>query len=300
MNKPLLALRLDHLNAYWRLMRADKPIGIYLLLWPTIWAVLLASFQDAAEQLPNIGVLSIFVMGVVLMRSAGCVINDYADRHFDKAVERTKSRPLTTGEVSTTEALQLFSLLVLIAFLLVMQLNIQTILLSIVAVLLASIYPFMKRYTHFPQVVLGAAFGWSIPMASMAILETIPSWVWWMYFANLCWTVAYDTQYAMVDREDDVKVGIKSTAIYFGKYDLIVIAILQVVFLTVMTYLAYRFNLVGPVYIALLIAFGMTIRQWKNTRTRNKKACFEAFLNNHKVGMVIAIGLFASILLAVA
>ena len=188
------------LSAYWRLMRADKPIGTYLLLWPTLWAVFLA-----ADGVPDGRILIVFVCGVFLMRSAGCVINDYADRHVDGAVKRTASRPIVAGEVSEKEALFLFSALVFLSFLLVLLLNWQTIALSFGALLLASTYPFMKRYTHLPQVVLGAAFSWSIPMAFMATLEQVPVWAWGLYFTNLIWTVAYDTQYAMVDRDDDVK-----------------------------------------------------------------------------------------------
>ena len=209
-------------NAYARLMRLDKPVGIYLLLWPTLWALLMA-----AQGLPPLGITLIFVAGVVVMRSAGCVINDYADRKVDGSVKRTAQRPLATGEVSAKQALQLFAALIALAFVLVLFLNWQTIALSVVALLLAASYPFMKRYTNLPQVVLGAAFGWAIPMAFMAVIETVPAYGWWLFIANLLWTVAYDTMYAMVDRDDDVKIGVKSTAILFGDLDRLMIGILQ-------------------------------------------------------------------------
>ncbi|MEC8417636.1 MAG: 4-hydroxybenzoate octaprenyltransferase, partial [Pseudomonadota bacterium] len=189
-------------NAYARLMRLDKPVGIYLLLWPTLWALLMAG-----QGFPPLDISIIFVAGVIVMRSAGCVINDYADRKVDGSVKRTAQRPLATGEVTAKQALQLFAALIAMAFVLVLFLNWQTIALSVVALLLASSYPFMKRYTHLPQVVLGAAFGWAIPMAFMAVLETVPTYAWWLFVANLLWTVAYDTMYAMVDRDDDLQIG---------------------------------------------------------------------------------------------
>ena len=218
-----------NLNAYVRLMRLDKPVGIYLLLWPTLWALLIAS-----QGLPAWDITLIFVAGVVVMRSAGCVINDYADRKVDGSVKRTAQRPLATGEVTAKQALQLFGALVAIAFILVLFLNWQTIALSVAALVLASSYPFMKRYTHLPQVVLGAAFGWAIPMAFMAVLETIPDYGWWLFVANLTWTVAYDTMYAMVDRDDDLQIGVKSTAILFGKNDVRIVMGLQVVTLAIL------------------------------------------------------------------
>jgi 4-hydroxybenzoate polyprenyltransferase len=230
------------------------------------------------------------------MRSAGCVINDYADRHIDGAVKRTQHRPLATGSASETEAKQLFAVLIGLAFLLVLTLNWQTILLSLVALLLASVYPFMKRYTHLPQVVLGAAFSWSIPMAAMAILETIPMWIWVLYGANLCWTVAYDTQYAIVDRKDDLKVGIKSTALLFGRYDLLAIVFLQgvtiVLLAMVFDYLALSFY----AYLGLTVAAVLFALQFVRTKKREETACFKAFLDNHWVGMAIAAGIACAVL----
>ncbi|MGQ8364191.1 4-hydroxybenzoate octaprenyltransferase [Glaciecola sp. 1036] len=292
----MLSLKTQHFNAYWRLMRADRPIGSYLLLWPTMWSVFLSSYQLSGTGVPPIDIICIFVMGVFLMRSAGCVINDYADRNFDGSVERTKSRPLATGEISEKEALQLFSILIGLSFILVLQLNWQTILLSVVALLLASVYPFMKRHTHFPQVVLGAAYSWSIPMAAMAILETVPYWAWVLYFANLLWTVAYDTQYAMVDRDDDLKIGIKSTAVLFGKYDLLIIAILQTSCALMLAGVFWYFTLTWPAYLGLGLGYLLFIRQWISTKNRDRDACFQAFLNNHIAGMCIGIGVMISVI----
>ncbi|MEM0910604.1 MAG: 4-hydroxybenzoate octaprenyltransferase [Pseudomonadota bacterium] len=289
-------LKIQNANAYWRLMRVNKPIGIYLLLWPTLWALLLASYQSTGYGLPSIPIVLVFVLGVFLMRSAGCVINDFADRHFDGKVKRTKDRPLATGEVSEQEALQLFILLISLSFLLVLTLNWQTILLSFVALLLASVYPFVKRYTHFPQIVLGAAFSWSIPMAAMAITVNLPTWVWLLYIANLAWTVAYDTQYAMVDRKDDLQVGIKSIAIFFGRYDLLAIALLQLIFIGAMLIVFGALNIPWPAYAGVAVALGLFIRQWYNTKERDERACFEAFLNNHIAGMLVTLGLLIATL----
>lgn len=285
----MLLLKWKNKKAYWRLMRADKPIGIYLLLWPTVWALLLAS-----SGYPAWDITLIFILGVVVMRSAGCVINDYADRKVDGSVERTNTRPLVSGEVSPKEALQLFFVLILIAFILVLMLNWQTILLSIGALVLASIYPFMKRYTHLPQVFLGAAFSWAIPMAFMATIESLPAWLWLIYAANLCWTVAYDTQYAMVDREDDLKVGIKSTAILFGRFDLLAIAILQCSTIVLLARVAQLQQLNLFFYICLCGAIAMFVKQALQTRTRDRNACFKAFLENHIIGMILALGIAAS------
>lgn len=267
-------------------MRADKPIGTFLLLWPTLWALLLA-----AEGLPEVHLLVVFVLGVFLMRSAGCVINDYADRHFDGSVERTSQRPLVIGSVTEKEALGLFVCLVMVAFLLVLTLNWQTIALSVIALCLAASYPFMKRYTHLPQVVLGAAFGWSIPMAFMASLESVPAYGWWLYLANLLWTVAYDTQYAMVDRDDDLKIGIKSTAILFGRYDNLIIALLQVFTLIILLGIGQALAMQWPYYLSLLMIAGLFMYQSWLTFRRARGRCFQAFLNNHYVGMILAMGI---------
>lgn len=274
------------LLAFWQLMRADKPIGIYLLLWPTFWAVL-----TAAQGSPSLSIAFIFAAGVVVMRSAGCVINDIADRHVDGKVKRTAQRPLARGDVSVKEAIGLFAVLILIAFLLVLQLNIETILLSVVALLLASIYPFMKRYTHLPQVVLGAAFSWSIPMAAMAIIGELPIWVWGLYIANLCWTVAYDTQYAMVDRDDDILIGVKSTAILFGQYDRLIIGILQIAMLALLLAVGKMLSFSLPFYLAVAFSAILLVYQQFLIRTRQREQCFKAFLNNHWVGLAIAAGI---------
>ena len=276
-------------EGYWQLMRADKPIGIYLLLWPTLWSLLVAS----EGQLP-VFITVVFVLGVIIMRSAGCVINDIADRHVDGAVERTANRPLATGTVTVKQAISLFVTLLVVAFLLVLTLNIQTILLSLIGVVLASIYPFMKRYTHLPQVVLGAAFSWSIPMAAMAILETLPIWVWWLYFGNLLWTVAYDTQYAMVDRDDDILIGVKSTAILFGQYDRLAIFCLQIAAIAALIIVGLLQSLNGFYYAALIGAFLLLMRQQYKIKDRQRDECFKAFLNNHYVGMLITIGIALS------
>ncbi|WJG09525.1 4-hydroxybenzoate octaprenyltransferase [Aliiglaciecola sp. LCG003] len=280
------------LNAYIRLMRADKPIGTYLLLWPTIWALLIA-----AQGMPNLHILIVFVLGVFVMRSAGCVINDYADRKVDGAVERTSNRPLVTGEVSEKEALLLFIALITIAFILVLTLNIETIILSVGALALAMVYPFMKRYTHLPQVVLGAAFSWAIPMAFMAIQQQVPWWAWLLYFANLSWTVAYDTQYAMVDRDDDIRIGVKSTAILFGNMDKVAVAIFQLVALGLLVGLGVLLNFTWPFYMSLVGMAGLFLYQYWIIRHRERSACFKAFLNNHYGGMLVAIGLLVHYLI---
>ncbi len=272
-------------NAYARLMRLDKPVGIYLLLWPTLWALLMA-----AQGLPPLGTAFMFVAGVVVMRSAGCVINDYADRKVDGSVKRTAQRPLATGEVTAKQALQLFGALIAIAFVLVLFLNWQTIALSVVALLLAASYPFMKRYTNLPQVVLGAAFGWAIPMAFMAVIETVPTYGWWLFMANLLWTVAYDTMYAMVDRDDDLQIGIKSTAILFGKNDVLIVMLLQAAALTILWCIGSAINATWPYYIAVLFSALLCVRQYQLIKRRQREGCFTAFIENHYIGLVITLG----------
>lgn len=269
-----------------QLTRMDKPIGIYLLLWPTIWALVIA-----AGGLPDLRLSLIFIAGVVLMRSAGCIINDYADRKVDGSVKRTNQRPLVAGTVTEKEALQLFALLVGISFLLVLLLNWQTIALSVVALLLAASYPFMKRYTHMPQAVLGAAFGWGIPMVFAATLGYVPVEGWLLFIANLAWTIAYDTYYAMVDRDDDLIVGIKSSAILFGKNDRLIIGLLQLFTLGVLGSIAVSLNYGWPVYVALVACAVLFAIQSYETRDRGRMACFKAFLDNHYVGLVFAVGL---------
>lgn len=279
-------LTTKNLGAYSRLMRLEKPIGIYLLLWPTLWALWIA-----ADGVPHWHYILVFTLGTVVMRSAGCVINDFADRKIDGQVERTKARPIPSGEVTGTEAIQLFFVLLGVAFLLVLTLDSQTVALSFIGVLLAASYPFMKRYTNFPQVVLGAAYSWSIPMAYMAVMADLPPDVWLIYFANVCWTVAYDTFYAMVDRNDDVKIGVKSTAIAFGDKDLLAIGMLQGLFLLFMYRAALYLNWHWPMAIAFLIVILLFAQQLWSCRKKDRESCFKAFLNNHYVGLVIFIGL---------
>ncbi|OBW93469.1 4-hydroxybenzoate octaprenyltransferase [Gallibacterium salpingitidis] len=276
--------------SYVQLMRLDNPIGSFLLLWPTLWALWLAN-----NGFPDPKVLVIFILGVVFMRSAGCVINDYADRHIDGEVKRTNRRPLATGAVSETEAKVLFVTLVFLSFLLVLQLNFYAIALSVIAVLLAFIYPFMKRYTHLPQLFLGAAFGWSIPMAYGATVEALPLDCWILFLANLTWTIAYDTQYAMVDRDDDLRIGVKSTAILFAEYDNKIIALLQLITLLLLIYLGYAQQLNTGYFIVLAIAAAHFIYQCKMTKTRIREACFKSFLNNNYVGMWIFIAIVVGV-----
>ncbi|MCT9844589.1 MULTISPECIES: 4-hydroxybenzoate octaprenyltransferase [unclassified Leclercia] len=285
------SLTQNKLLAYHRLMRTDKPIGALLLLWPTLWALWVAT-----PGLPPLWILAVFVAGVWLMRAAGCVVNDYADRKFDGHVKRTANRPLPSGDVTEKEARTLFVVLVLLSFLLVLTLNTMTILLSVAALALAWVYPFMKRYTHLPQVVLGAAFGWSIPMAFAAVSESVPLSCWLMFLANILWAVAYDTQYAMVDRDDDLKIGIKSTAILFGRQDKLIIGILQVAVLGLMVAIGYLNQLNGAFYAAVAAAGVLFIYQQKLIANREREACFKAFLNNNYVGLVLFLGLAVSYL----
>ncbi|MGX9376786.1 4-hydroxybenzoate octaprenyltransferase [Pantoea ananatis] len=272
-------------QAYSRLMRIDKPIGALLLLWPTLWALWLAKMA-----VPPLHILAVFVAGVFVMRAAGCVINDYADRKVDGHVERTKHRPLASGAVTAKEAKYLFVVLGLIAFALVLSMNLMTIMLSVVGLALAWVYPFMKRYTHLPQVVLGAAFGWAIPMAWSAVSESLPLVCWLVFLANICWTVAYDTQYAMVDRDDDLKIGVKSTAILFGRYDKFIIGLLQLGTLVLMAWVGMILDLNGAFYWTLLLAGGLFVYQQKLIAERDRQACFRAFLNNNYVGLVLFLG----------
>ncbi|TMN41302.1 4-hydroxybenzoate octaprenyltransferase [Pseudoalteromonas sp. S2755] len=278
---------IDHQKwqAYSQLMRLDKPIGTLLLLWPTLW-----SLWFAAEGVPSIWLIIIFALGVFIMRSAGCVINDFADRKVDGAVKRTATRPLARGAVTSKEALGLFAILVMVAFILVLFLNWQTIALSCGALALASVYPFMKRYTNLPQIVLGAAFSWAIPMAFMAVNQNVPLLAWVLFVANLIWTVAYDTMYAMVDRDDDLKIGVKSTAILFGKWDLCIIALLNITFIAMMAAVGVTFDLNLAFWCGLIVACVLLIRQQYAIRYRDRDRCFWAFLNNNYVGLAIFLG----------
>ncbi|MDE1189991.1 MAG: 4-hydroxybenzoate octaprenyltransferase [Pantoea sp.] len=284
-------LGINKLQAYSRLMRIDKPIGTLLLLWPTLWALWLSGMA-----IPPLSVLLVFVLGVIVMRAAGCVINDYADRKVDGHVKRTAARPLASGLVSEKEAKVLFVGLALLAFVLVLTMNLMTILLSVVGLALAWVYPFMKRYTHLPQVVLGAAFGWAIPMGWAAVSESLPLVCWLVFIANLCWTVAYDTQYAMVDRDDDLKIGVKSTAILFGRYDKLIIGLLQLATLGLMVVVGLLLNLNGAFYWSLLLAAGLFVHQQKLIARRERDPCFQAFLNNNYVGLVLFIGILLNTL----
>ncbi|CAI1999123.1 4-hydroxybenzoate octaprenyltransferase [Serratia fonticola] len=276
-------------QAYCHLMRIDKPIGTLLLLWPTLWALWLAG-----GKVPSPSVLLVFVLGVFLMRAAGCVVNDYADRAFDGHVKRTAGRPMPSGRVSEKEAKILFVSLVLVSFALVLTLNAMTIWLSLAALALAWVYPFMKRVTNLPQVVLGAAFGWSIPMAYAAVSESLPLSCWLLFLANICWTVAYDTLYAMVDRDDDLKIGIKSTAVLFGRHDKLIVGLLQFATLLLMWWVGYLMQLGGAFYWSLLLAGALFIHQQKQVAGRDRDACFRAFLNNNYVGLVLFIGIALS------
>ena len=285
------ALKINKLQVYSRLMRIDKPIGTLLLMWPTLWALWLADMA-----VPPLSVLVVFVLGVIVMRAAGCVINDYADRKVDGHVQRTQNRPLPSGAVNSKEAKMLFIGLAFVAFVLVLTMNLMTILLSVVGLALAWVYPFMKRYTHLPQVVLGAAFGWAIPMAWAAVSESLPLVCWLVFIANMCWTVAYDTQYAMVDREDDLKIGVKSTAILFGRFDKLIIGLLQLATLVLLAWVGLFLQLNGAFYWSLLLAAVLFVHQQRLIAQRERQPCFQAFLNNNYVGLVLFLGVLMNTL----
>jgi 4-hydroxybenzoate polyprenyltransferase len=274
------------LTLYVRLIRLHKPIGIFLLLWPTLWALWIAG-----QGRPAIKIILIFIAGVILMRSAGCIINDIADRNFDAHVTRTRERPLVTGIVTIKGALILFTVLVIIAFLLVLQLNAFTIALSFVAVILAIIYPFTKRFSQLPQFVLGAAFAWSVPMAFAAQLNAIPNIAWLVFVIALLWPVMYDTLYAMVDREDDILIGIKSTAILFGKHDRWVIGLLQLIIISLFLLLGFVLHFTIAFYFAVLLATILFCYQQYLIKDRIPAKCFQAFLNNNWVGLIIFVGI---------
>jgi 4-hydroxybenzoate polyprenyltransferase len=277
----------EKLNLYERLMRLDKPIGILLLLWPTLWGLWLSS-----NGRPSWMVLWVFVLGTVLMRSAGCVINDYADRDFDRHVERTKERPLTAGKVSTKEALALFAGLSLCAFALVLMLgNKLVIWMSVPAIFLAASYPFTKRFLAIPQAYLGIAFGFGIPMAYAAHLDRVPAEAWWLLLANVFWAVAYDTEYAMVDREDDLKIGIKTAAITFGRFDIAAVMGCYAATLAILGWLGYARYMGGFYFAGLLAAAGIMGVHYKWIRERDRLRCFKAFLHNNYVGLAVFVGI---------
>lgn len=276
----------EKFKQYLLLMRADRPIGSFLLLWPSMWSLWLAG-----EGQPTASIVLIFIVGVFVMRSAGCVINDFADRDIDPDVARTCSRPIAAGLVKPREALILFAALCGIAFLLVLQLNTLSLKLSLVAVFLAASYPFMKRITHLPQAYLGMAFGWSIPMAFAAQSGELPAAVWLLFVANIFWTVAYDTMYAMVDRDDDVKIGVMSTAILFGSKDRLIIGLLQLSTLLMLAWAGLVFERGGYYYCGLLFASSFFIYQQWLIAQRDPARCLQAFLNNNWFGAVVFIGL---------
>lgn len=276
-------------QAYSRLMRIDKPIGALLLLWPTYWALWIA-----AKGFPDWHILIVFTIGVFSMRAAGCVINDFADRKIDGSVERTKNRPLPSGAVTEKESKILFIVLVLLSFALVLTLNTMTIWLSVAGLALAWFYPFVKRFSNLPQLILGMAFGWSIPMGFAAVSESLPLVCWLLFLVNIVWSVVYDTQYAMVDRNDDIKIGVKSTAILFGRYDKIIIGILQLVMLALLVGIGILLNLKGIYYWSLLLVTALFIYQQKLIAERERAPCFQAFMNNNYVGFVLFAGILFS------
>ena len=280
------------MNAYFRLMRLNKPIGIYLLLWPTYWALFLS-----AGGWPDIDLLIIFTFGVIITRSAGCVINDYADREIDKHITRTRDRPITTGEISPKAALLLFFALGLAAFALVLLTNTLTIKISFIALALAVLYPFTKRWTNLPQLILGLAFAMSVPMAFSAQTGTVPASAGWIFLATVLWTLIYDTLYAMADRDEDLKIGVKSTAILFAKYDQIFITLLQVLLMIVFIKIGNLFDLGAFYDISLIIILFFMIYHQFLIKKRQKMDYFKAFINNHFVGMTLFLGIFLSIVI---
>ena len=276
----------EKLDAYEKLMRLDKPIGILLLLWPALWGLWLA-----APGVLRVDILLIFVLGTILTRSAGCIINDYADRDFDPHVARTRERPLAAGRVTTTEALVLAAVLFLLAVVLVLFLNRLTILLSVVALFLAVTYPFTKRFFDLPQAYLGIAFGISIPMAFAAYHGTIAPVAWVMLLANVFWALAYDTEYAMVDRDDDVRIGIRSSAILLGRLDVAAVMACHAAFLAIMATVGIWLRLGVLYYVGLVLAAGFVLHQYQLIRDRDRQKCFAAFLNNNWVGAAVFAGI---------
>ncbi|WP_180059909.1 4-hydroxybenzoate octaprenyltransferase [Acinetobacter sp. YH12128] len=283
----------QRLEAYYYLCRFDKPIGTELVFWPTMWALWIAN-----QGIPQFSILIPMILGTIFMRAAGCAINDFADRKVDGAVERTKHRPLATGVISAKEAIYVFLILVLASACMLFFLPIETFYWSFGALFLAFIYPFMKRYTHLPQVFLGAAFSWSIPMAYTAVGQTPDLTCWLLYFGNLAWTIAYDTQYAITDREYDLKIGVKSTAILFGKYDIEIISLLQALSIVLIGSALYLEDLLMPFgLVAMLAVAADFIYQWTKTKGRDPQLCFWAFRHNRWVGLMIFIGIFMALTL---
>lgn len=277
---------LERGRQYWYLMRFHRPIGIFLLLWPPMWALWIAG-----EGRPDPKVVLVFVLGVVLMRAAGCVINDYADRDFDPHVARTRDRPIAAGRVSAQEALLLFAGLCGLAFLLVLQLNRLTVALSFIGLFLAASYPFTKRFTHLPQAYLGIAFGWAVPMAFAAQSGEIPAVAWGLFAATILWALVYDTMYAMVDRDDDLKIGVKSTAILFGRHDRLVIGLIQAGMVAILGWVGKTAQLGASYYLGLIVAIALAVYQQRLLAGRERDKCFQAFLNNNWFGAVIFIAI---------
>lgn len=276
---------MDRLRLYVQLTRLDKPIGILLLLWPTLWGL-----WWAAGGWPPFKLIVVFVLGTILMRSAGCVVNDYADREFDRHVERTAHRPLTSGKVGTREALLLALGLTLAAACLLLFLNPLSVKLSVIAAILAGSYPFFKRFFAIPQAYLGIAFGFGIPMAFAAVQGHVPAVAWWLLIANVFWTIAYDTEYAMVDKNDDLKIGIKTSAITFGRYDVVAVMLCYALFFVMMAVLGVQAGWRWMYFVALLVAAGMAGYHYTLIRGRERMACFKAFLHNHWLGLTVFAG----------
>ena len=282
---------IERLDIYEKLTRLDKPIGILLLLWPTLWGLWLASAGS-----PNPYIAAIFVMGVVLMRSAGCIMNDFADRNFDGHVERTRGRPLAAKRISSREALTLAAVLAGLAFALVLQLNALTVWLSVAALALAVIYPFLKRVFWLPQAWLGVAFGFGLPMAFAAHHNVVVPIAWTLLLANVFWAIAYDTQYAMVDRDDDLKLGLKSSAILFGRHDVLAVMIFYCLFIVTMVVVGYWARMGACYFSALLLAGLLIAVEYALMRTRQREGCFKAFVFNNWIGAVIFVGIAADFL----
>ncbi|MDP8566475.1 4-hydroxybenzoate octaprenyltransferase [Methylophilus aquaticus] len=273
-------------HAYYRLTRLDKPVGIWLLMWPTLWGLLVAG-----KGYPDLKIVMVFVVGTILMRSAGCAFNDIADRHWDGAVSRTKSRPLAAGEISVREAYIVAAGLVLLAFIVVLQLDRAVVLWSVPALLVAISYPYTKRFFAIPQAYLGVAFGFGIPMAFVAVQHSVPMIAWWLLLANLFWSVAYDTAYAMVDREDDLKVGIRSSAITFGRRDVLAMMLCFTLMLLIWAMLAVQLQFAWPFWLGWVLAWGQVYAQYQLVKLRMPAACFTAFLQNIWIGASLTIGL---------
>ena len=289
MNLSAIRRRLD---LYEKLLRLDRPIGTLLLLWPTLWALWLS-----ANGRPNWRIVWIFALGTLLMRSAGVAVNDFADRNFDPHVARTRNRPLAAGCVSPKEAWILAAVLALIAFVLILPLGRLVILLSFCALFLAVTYPFTKRFLALPQAYLGVAFGFGIPMAYAAQTKGLPAMTWWLLLANIFWTIAYDTEYAMVDRDDDRKIGIRTSAILFGRYDVAALMLCHALFLAIMSGIGWSLKLAWPYYAGLLCALALAAYQYTLVRDRDPQACFRAFQDNNWVGAAVFAGIGLAYLL---